>query len=59
MRSKRISPKKDKSILPKLVFVAVLAIIGVAGVFYLAGQAEKKAPPVTEIRMEATNVEIR
>ncbi|WP_018998309.1 hypothetical protein [Hirschia maritima] len=54
-----MSGKKEKSILPKLILLLLLAGIAVGGSFYFANQAEKNAPAVEEIRMEATNVKIR
>lgn len=59
MRRQRMSGKKEKSILPKLILLLLLAGIAVGGSFYFANQAEKNAPTVEEIRMEATNVKIR
>ncbi len=38
------------------ILVVVLAVAGVASVFWFSSQADSKAPPQEEIRVEATNV---
>ncbi|ACT58475.1 hypothetical protein [Hirschia baltica] len=59
MRNQRMAGKKEKSMLPKLIFLLLLVGVAAGGVFYFADKAEKNAPNVEEIRMEATNVKIR
>jgi hypothetical protein len=59
MRKKSMSSKNKQSGVPKLPLLIILAGIAVGGLFYFANKAEQMAPPLEEIRMEATNVEIR
>ncbi len=55
---KRSSSQKS-SLAPKAIIALVILAFLTGGVFYFAGQAEKKAPEPTEMRMEAQNVTTR